>query len=250
MDLVESTAFLTDIGKVRSNNEDNGAVLTSSSGTLAFVADGMGGHSAGDVASAIALRIMKNNWDELPVSLSAVEAEAFLQETFVEMNQAIYTHAKENKDCEGMGTTAVAAFCTEDYIAIAHVGDSRLYLVTEEGLKQQTMDHSLVAELVKNGQLSHEEAEDHPRKNIVLRALGTESVVKVDTETIAADAIRLLMICSDGLSDKVKDTELATELNREDELSQIAKSLVARANDRGGEDNISVALVRFTEELE
>ncbi|MFB4211074.1 Stp1/IreP family PP2C-type Ser/Thr phosphatase [Shouchella sp. JSM 1781072] len=248
--MVESTAFLTDIGRVRSNNEDNGAILTSTNGTLAFVADGMGGHSAGDVASAIALRIMKKKWGDLSQPMTAMEAETFLQQTFVEMNEAIYTHAKENKECDGMGTTAVAAFCTDEYVAVAHVGDSRLYVVTDQGLKQQTMDHSLVAELLKNGQLSPEEAEDHPRKNVVLRALGTEVDVKVETETIAADPIKLLMICSDGLSDKVKDNELAIELEREDELSLIAKSLVARANDRGGEDNITVALVRFTEELQ
>ncbi|WP_321174487.1 Stp1/IreP family PP2C-type Ser/Thr phosphatase [Shouchella xiaoxiensis] len=247
--LIESTTFLTDIGKIRSHNEDNGGIFSTDVGTLAVVADGMGGHSAGDVASRIATEVLEAEWQAVSNELTASEAETFLQNAFKHVNDAIYHYAKEHPECEGMGTTAIAALCTQEYTTVAHVGDSRAYVFDDKQLKQVTHDHSLVAELVRTGQISEEEADHHPRKNVVLRALGTEEQVKIDSYTLQSDLIRVLMICSDGLSNKLKTSELQVEVEREDELSAIAKSLVARANDRGGEDNISIALVRFDREI-
>lgn len=247
--LIESTAFLTDVGKVRSHNEDNGGIFVSAAGTLAIVADGMGGHSAGDVASRLATEVMEAEWRKVKEPLSASSAEQFLKEAFEHANASILAHAKENPDCEGMGTTAIAAVCTEEYTTLAHVGDSRAYIYNGKQLVQQTDDHSLVAELVRSGQISAEEADHHPRKNIVLRALGTEAQVKVDSFTIPSEFIDTLMICSDGLSNKLAIKELQVEVERKEELSVIAKSLIARANERGGEDNISIALVRFSKEI-
>lgn len=247
--MIESTTFLTDIGKVRSHNEDNGGIFTTDIGTLAVVADGMGGHSAGDVASRIATEVLESEWQANSSELTASQAEQFLHNAFEHVNDAIFQYAKQHPDCEGMGTTAIAALFTEEYTTVAHVGDSRAYVYDEQQLKQVTHDHSLVAELVRTGQISEEEAEHHPRKNVVLRALGTEEQVKIDVYTLQSDLIRVLMICSDGLSNKLKTAELQVEVEREDELSAIAKSLIARANDRGGEDNISIALVRLEREI-
>ncbi|WP_186577517.1 Stp1/IreP family PP2C-type Ser/Thr phosphatase [Aquibacillus kalidii] len=238
--------FLTDTGKVREHNEDSGAIFVNSNNQLlAIVADGMGGHKAGDVASQMVISSLGERWDEDKPFSTPGDAEQWLSDSILETNNKVYAYAQENEECSGMGTTVVAVICTSDFISIAHIGDSRCYLYNDQGYKQVTEDHSLVNELVKTGQISKEDAEYHPRKNVLLRALGTEVGAKPDIQTIGWDVRNSILICSDGLTNKVLDNELEEYIKEDMELKDIAQRLIDLANERGGEDNISVALVKF-----
>lgn len=242
--------FQSDVGQVRSHNEDSGGTYATDAGLLAYVADGMGGHRAGDVASAMTSRLLKEAWHEIESPLSAKEAESWLREQFKGINTSVHEHANQHEECQGMGTTLVAVICTEEYVAIGHIGDSRAYLRTEEGFTQKTADHSLVEELRRTGQISEEEAENHPRKNVLLRALGTEPSIKMDVTTLPIDGASDVLLCSDGLSDKLTLSEMQEILLTNDTAESVAHSLIQLANERGGEDNISIALVRLQSSMD
>ena len=238
---------LTDRGKVRQHNEDSCGVFTNKDGdTLAIVADGMGGHRAGDVASSMTTSKLKTLWEESTSIQSPETAEKWLEDSIRLVNEGLYNYAQENTDCLGMGTTVVAAICTSTFSTIAHIGDSRCYLLNQSGYKQITEDHSLVNELVKSGQISREDAEHHPRKNVLLRALGTESIVEMDITTIVLDEQDQLLICSDGLSNKVSDLLMSEILHKDLDLEMKAKTLVNLANENGGEDNITIVIVDYS----
>jgi protein phosphatase len=238
--------FRTDIGKVRAHNEDSGGVFKNEIGILAVVADGMGGHRAGDVASAMSTDYFRSAWEQVREISSAVEAEEWLVTHFELLNEQLYSHAGEHEECRGMGTTLVVALCTKEYISIAHIGDSRAYVFNEFGFALKTSDHSLVQELVRNGQISEEEAEHHPRKNVLLRALGTEREIKVDVTTLPVEEDQSILLCSDGLTNKVTNAELKSNLEEDNDLLFKAEKLITLANERGGEDNITVALIHYT----
>jgi PPM family protein phosphatase len=239
----------TDKGKVRPNNEDNGVILISQSGAnLAIVADGMGGHKAGDIASEMAVKLLSEKWKETTLfkSTDAAAAEKWLQDNIPQINDKLFHHAQNHIECDGMGTTMVAAICTDEFVTIANIGDSRGYLLNENGFQQLTEDHTLVNELVKTGQISKEDAEHHPRKNWILKALGTEQTVGVDIKTILIDDGDLLLLCSDGLYDKVSDIELKEMLLKEGlTMEEKAQSLIDLANENGGEDNITLVIIDF-----
>ncbi|MEQ6387778.1 Stp1/IreP family PP2C-type Ser/Thr phosphatase [Bacillaceae bacterium S4-13-58] len=237
--------FLTDQGQVRTHNEDAGGVyINSNEQLLVVVADGMGGHLAGDVASHMATSLLQSSWDEAPLINGSELAEQWLRERLIEINQKVYQHSLENDSCKGMGTTVVAAICTKDYFTVAHIGDSRCYLNNSYGFKQITEDHSLVNELVRSGQITKEDAEHHPRKNVLLKALGTEEEIRIDIKTLSWDPNDRLLLCSDGLTNKISDEELGEFVTSQD-IKQAAENLVQLANDRGGEDNISLALIHY-----
>lgn len=237
--------FRTDTGLLRPYNEDNGAVRENHAGQiLALVADGMGGHQAGDVASEMARDGMLNHWDDNQINFSADEAEKWLQDTVSKVNEDIYRHSQNNPECEGMGTTLVAAVCSDEFVAYSNVGDSRIYFYDENGLEQITDDHSLVGELVRSGQLSEEEAEHHPRKNVVMRALGTEKNIDVDVATMNWRPGAMLLLCSDGLTDMIDNGQISERLTTEARLDSICSALIKDANAAGGEDNITITLVR------
>ncbi|WP_332690157.1 Stp1/IreP family PP2C-type Ser/Thr phosphatase [Halalkalibacter lacteus] len=238
--------FRTDVGKVRAHNEDSGGVFKNDIGILAVVADGMGGHRAGDVASAMTTDFLRSTWENVPEISSVVEAEKWLVSQFELLNEQLYSHADEHEECRGMGTTLVVALCTEEFISIAHIGDSRAYVFNEFGFHLKTSDHSLVQELVRNGQISQEEAEHHPRRNVLLRALGTEREIKIDVTTLQVEEEQSILLCSDGLTNKITNDELKSHLEDEDKLSSKAEKLINLANERGGEDNITVALIHYT----
>ncbi|MCD8502468.1 MAG: Stp1/IreP family PP2C-type Ser/Thr phosphatase [Bacillaceae bacterium] len=243
-------AFQSDVGKLRSHNEDSGGVFLNPNGKiLAIVADGMGGHQAGDVASQMTIQAMAKKWSSIEDLETAHAIETWLREQIVEVNQLLFDHAKNNTQCQGMGTTLVAVVCTEQFITFAHVGDSRAYLMDKEVLTQKTSDHSLVNELVRSGQITEIEAENHPRRNVLLRALGTEEEVKIDIETIHWDEGSYVLLCSDGLTNKVTKNEIQEVLQQDLPLTEKASYFITLANKRGGEDNISVAMVKnvFTE---
>ncbi|MFA9557407.1 Stp1/IreP family PP2C-type Ser/Thr phosphatase [Evansella sp. AB-rgal1] len=241
--------FLTDVGLIRPQNEDDGAFLQDKHGQIiAFVADGMGGHRAGDVASRMTKEILLSKWNDRDSSFTAKEAEQWLEDTIYEVNKQLFQHASDNPECEGMGTTVVVAICNDQFVSIAHVGDSRIYLKTPEEMRQLTNDHTLVGELVRSRQITKDEAMFHPRKNVILRALGTEQSIKVDTSTIHWDEGSSLLLCSDGLTDKLNDDEINELLSSKKSIEEIGKQMIELANDRGGEDNVTVVIVCHHEE--
>ncbi|ABO66404.1 MULTISPECIES: Stp1/IreP family PP2C-type Ser/Thr phosphatase [Geobacillus] len=243
--------FRTDIGQIREYNEDSGGVFANQSGQyLAVVADGMGGHRAGDVASAMAVAYLQQQWEQERHLSSPTEAEQWLKSHIAVANERLLRHALSHPECQGMGTTVVVAICTSSFVTIAHIGDSRCYLLNQNGIQQLTDDHSLVNELVKSGQISKEDAEHHPRKNVLLRALGTEPAVKIDVKTVSIDEDDMLLLCSDGLSNKVPEADIVHILTSGGTLEEKAEALIDLANERGGEDNISLAVIDFSSERE
>jgi PPM family protein phosphatase len=243
--------FMTDQGKIRQHNEDNGGIIVNQAGQrLAIVADGMGGHRAGDVASQMAIHYLKYFWEKTAEIITADTAEKCLVENINKVNQLLFDHSKNHIECEGMGTTIVAAIITNRFATIAHIGDSRCYISNESGFKQITEDHSLVNELVRSGQISKEDAEHHPRKNVLTRALGTEPSVEMDSKTIIFEEGDLLLLCSDGLSNKVNESEMVNILSNTVCLEQKASELIQLANQNGGEDNITLVIVEFFDDGE
>lgn len=241
--------FMTDRGKVRTVNEDAGGIFYNKSNQLlTIVADGMGGHQAGEVASQLAVSVAKQQWEEIDELHTPAEAEAWMQEIMEQMNREVYERSLEATMYEGMGTTIVIGLCLREFVTIAHVGDSRCYLYDGDVLKQVTEDHSLVNELIRSGQISKDDAEEHPRKNVLLRALGTEETLKADYKTIHWGEHHQLLLCSDGLTNKVADEEMEAMIKLDQDLLTITTDLVTCANDRGGEDNITVAIVSYSEQ--
>lgn len=243
--------FKTDRGKVREANEDAAGIFYNEANQiLAIVADGMGGHKAGEVASELAVSIAKEQWENQEQIDTPAETEEWVNHLVDKMNRDIYDYALQKKEYEGMGTTAVITICSDEFVTIAHVGDSRCYIFSDDQLKQVTNDHSLVNELVRTGQISETDAEQHPRKNVLIRAIGTEQSTKVDSKTIHWKKHDRLLLCSDGLSNKVSDNELAELLQKMNGIKQLTDELVTLANTRGGEDNITVAVIQNTSSTE
>jgi PPM family protein phosphatase len=228
--LGRSTA-LSHAGRRRRHNEDAYVVEP----PLFAVADGMGGAKAGEVASSLAAAALQETDGE------GSSGEARVAALIQEANRRVFRRATEDRDVSGMGTTMTVALVEGDRVVIGHVGDSRAYLYRDSRLEQLTDDHSLVAELVRSGKLTPEEAEIHPQRAVITRAVGTEPDVDVDTFSIQGIAGDLFMICSDGLTDMLDEEAIrvAVEQNRPD-LQQTAKALVNAANRVGGEDNITV----------
>ena len=230
-------AGLTDTGRVREHNED--AIAWSAEQGWAVLADGMGGHQAGEVASAIAVETiseqLKKERGVTPL-LAAVE----------QANHAIHQQAVSQPRLQTMGTTVVAVALQGGLLHCAHVGDSRLYRLRGKELQQLTHDHSLVQELVDEGMINAEQARTSEQKNVITRALGLEASVEVsmcEQHTALEDSY---LLCSDGLSDRLSDTEIARLLAGE-ALPEVVKALVDAANEHGGEDNISVIVIRVWE---
>ncbi len=232
----------TDPGQVRDNNED--AILWDAAAGWAVLADGMGGHMAGEVASRMAVEILQPHLDEMGNNSDEDEGDVErLREAVQEANQRIHAQACTDVRYHNMGTTIVAALFRDATLTCAHVGDSRCYRYSDGKLEQLSRDHSLVQELVDEGMMSHEEAAESSHKNVITRALGLEAMVEADILQLSLQAGELYLLCSDGLSDKIPDTELAASLDVK-KLDKLARNLVDEANRRGGEDNISVILVR------
>jgi len=243
--------FKTDQGRIRQNNEDNGGTFINLDGhRLAIVADGMGGHRAGDVASKMTVIHLKEMWELTEGIQTADQAEQWLLNHITQVNSLLYDHSQNNLECEGMGTTIEAVIATDRFTTIAHVGDSRCYILNEAGFQQLTEDHTLVNELVRTGQISKEDAEHHPRKNVILRALGTDQNVKIDIKTIMFEEGDYLLLCSDGLSNKVNEEEMLRILLNEESLEQKSATFIDMANENGGEDNITLIIIVFDDENE
>jgi PPM family protein phosphatase len=241
------SAFITDRGNVRKHNEDCGGVFNNKSNQkLVIIADGMGGHNAGDVASRMTVDFLQQSWESIKQITSPEEASNWFSTMITKVNNKILAHAKSNKACEGMGTTIVATILTGDFATICHIGDSRCYLLNGSAMQLMTQDHSLVNELVKSGQISEEEADSHPKRNVLVRALGTDSAVEATIHSIGWDTGDIMLLCSDGLSDKISSKDIQHILQNGQNLQRNAEKLVKLAKDNGGEDNISVAIVEHS----
>lgn len=235
------THKLTDTGTKRSTNEDAALTASIEGRHLLVVADGMGGHAAGDVASDIATTTLKAAV-ERALSTDQTEFEAVLEQAIAEANEEIRSAAAGDSSLSGMGTTVVAAVIDDDKATIANVGDSRCYHI-EDGIEQVTVDQSLVQELVAAGEITEAEAKNHPQRNVVSQALGTTENVQPDIYTQTVDGT--LLLCSDGLTEEVSDDVIARLVIEKTTLVETAEALIERANQNGGRDNIAVAL--FTE---
>ncbi|HLG09466.1 MAG TPA: Stp1/IreP family PP2C-type Ser/Thr phosphatase [Gaiellaceae bacterium] len=232
-------AGVTDTGRRRLRNED--AFICEP--PLFAVADGMGGARAGEIAARLAAAALEEAGSE---TRGAEGVEALI----VEANRRIWERSLADPETAGMGTTVTAALvdAAQGNVAIGHVGDSRAYLLRNGVLEQLTTDHSLVAELVQSGVLTPEEAERHPQRSAITRALGTEPTVEVEVLTIAPEPGDLFLLCSDGLPTMVSDDEIAAALQAAERApAAAAEALVARANARGGEDNVTVVLFELVE---
>ncbi|MDG5470241.1 Stp1/IreP family PP2C-type Ser/Thr phosphatase [Jeotgalibacillus sp. ET6] len=241
------SAFISDQGKVRRLNEDAGGIYLHPQGhLLAVVADGMGGHRAGDVASKMAVNKIHELWMDSPAIIKPVDAERWLQSSIENINENLHLYAKANKDCEGMGTTIVAAICTDEFVTIGNVGDSRGYIISQaRKIRQVTEDHSFVNALVQSGEITKQDAEHHPRKNLLLKSLGSDGLVKPSISTITIDDGNIILLCSDGLSNKLDEIILADTITQAISLNERASKMVDIANDNGGEDNITIAAVEY-----
>lgn len=239
-------AFVSDQGKVRRLNEDAGGVYPHPQGQiLAVVADGMGGHRAGDVASSMAVEKIQNLWMDAPVMAKPTDAEKWLISSIEDINRDLHAHAIQYPDCEGMGTTIVAAICTQEFVTLGNVGDSRGYIVAEKRIRQVTEDHSFVNALVQSGEISERDAEHHPKKNWLLKSLGSKGPIKPTISTITIDDGNIVFLCSDGMSNKITEQRLLEILSEKQTMEERARQLVAIANENGGEDNITIAMVEY-----
>ncbi len=236
---------LTDPGLLRENNEDS--VSFDPSQGVAVLADGMGGYNAGEIASAMAVTFVKaelSRWlEEAASQCSANDIRHAMEACVVNANQSIYNAANANPQFSGMGTTIVVGVFDTDRVLLAHVGDSRCYLLRNAQLTQLTRDHSLLQEQLEAGLLTPEQAKVASHKNLVTRALGVEEGVMVDIMEHAPQPGDIYLMCSDGLSDMVDDADLARLLSAKNTLVDRAQVLVTAANEAGGRDNISVILV-------
>lgn len=240
------TSFLTDIGCQREVNEDNGRYIKPNDpeillkkGMLFIVADGMGGHLGGEIASRLAVDVISRTYYS-----EKAEIQDALRNAILEANSAIYSEAYKDKNLLGMGTTCTALVIQDDSAIAAHVGDSRLYLVRDNEIYLMTEDHSAVMQLVKRGVISLNQARHHPEKNVILRALGSHPIVEVATWKYPFP-LRVgdkFILCSDGLYDLVEDEEIKRALT-EKEPHTACEDLIALAKKRGGHDNITVGIV-------
>lgn len=234
----------TDIGKKRKANQDYIFSTQEKIGNLSnlfIVADGMGGHAAGDYASRTAVETMTKSIDNsfeknsLTLLTKAVEAA----------NNEVYTEAKLNRSLTGMGTTVVAATFVGRYLQVINVGDSRLYIIRNKTIRQVSIDHSLVEEMVRNGAVPREQARNHPDKNIITRAVGVKPTVEPDVYTEELEDGDYVLLCSDGLTNMVTDEDIKDIVMEHSDLQEAATELIDRANENGGRDNISAILVRY-----
>lgn len=241
--------YQSDVGRRRNTNQDYASVFTNQAGIkLAVLADGMGGHRAGDIASQMAVTNLGTAWENLSLSDDEKVAQWFIK-TIQEENTRIYQRGQEQPEYNGMGTTIVAAALSEDQFTIAHVGDSRAYLIREDKIIQLTEDHSLVNELVKSGEISEEMAANHPRKNILTRSVGMPGTVEVDVSTYIWQLKDRLLVCSDGLTNMLSEETIGTIINQEGALFDKVTELIERANEAGGADNITVLLIEYKEDV-
>ncbi len=236
----------TDKGIIRNSNQDNcHVVIFDNSSCFGVVCDGMGGPKAGDIASELAIKEISDKFTAGWSPENTIDdARVLLTKAIKTANLKILAMSSSDEAYSGMGTTVVAAFCKDNDVLIANVGDSRAYSACEDNIRQITRDHSLVQELIDKGELSREDAESYPDKNVITRALGIDNHVEIDFYIEKLDS-SCLLLCSDGLYNYCKENEIISILNDEEtEFSSVASALVDAANNNGGGDNVTAVLIK------
>ena len=233
--------YITDTGSVREHNEDSVTIVENSCGEFMLaVADGMGGHRAGEVASNIVINHLTDTFlknKELGTKENAIN---WLKETVSEANQLIIEHTQAHPESTGMGTTIVTALLTKEYLLFGNIGDSSGFVIKNNELHKITNDHTLVNLLVKSGEITEEEAKDHPRKNVLMKALGATTTVEMDVFDVETDVDGILL-CSDGLTNMLDNDQIMKVLESDLTIQEKLNKLVIKCNNRGGGDNISIA---------
>ena len=235
-------AYLTDPGKVRDHNEDSVIVVKNKMDeVLLAVADGMGGHRGGEIASSIAISHIGKRFQDTSSVGTKEDAISFIKEIVSEANVLLYKYTSEHEESVGMGTTIVLAIKTKDFLLFGNIGDSSGYVFKNNKLNKITIDHTLVSLLVQSGELTEQEAKDHPRKNVLMKALGATSTIEMDVFDVETD-IEGVLLCSDGLTNMLDEEQITKVLLDSDiTLDERLKKLVTKCNNRGGTDNISIA---------
>ena len=232
----------TNVGMVRENNEDSFYVREP---YLFAVADGMGGHAAGEIASRSTLKAFSAATLELRRGFQG-DASTILKEAFFRANEHVYKMAISNEAYAGMGTTMTALYIQDDGTAYAaHIGDSRLYLFRHSTLMQVTKDHTYISQLLDEKRISREEALQHPQRHMLLRAIGVEEEIELDVIPFSVEAGDRLLLCTDGLSDMLTEMEI-TDIMLQEELEDVGDALISKALDNGGRDNVTLVLVEVT----
>ena len=233
--------YITDPGKVRERNEDSVSICTNEMNeVLLIVADGMGGHKDGEVASKIALDLISDRFKSISSVGNMDDAINWIQDTVNEANVEIFKYVSEHPESQGMGTTVVLSILTDKFLLIGNIGDSSGYVFKNKKLQKITVDHTLVNLLVKSGELSEEEAKNHPKKNVLMKALGSSTDVEMDIFNVEL-GVDGIFLCSDGLTNMLDDNQIAKVLSDNISLKEKLEKLVFKANNRGGNDNISIA---------
>lgn len=240
--------YLTDTGKVRTHNEDSVTILKNIENEyLLAVADGMGGHKSGEIASSIAIDHITESFNKLSSLGSNADAINWIRKIVEEINQAIFDYTALHEESKGMGTTLVMAIYTKDYLLFANIGDSSGFVMKDGKLYKVTKDHTLVNLLVKSGKLTEKQAKDNPQKNILMRALGANNPISADIYEVDKD-IDGVVLSSDGLTTMLSNEQIERVLyNPNISLEEKVIKLIRKSNVRGGNDNISIACL-FTEE--
>ncbi len=239
--------YLTDCGKVRSHNEDSVIIVKNvKDDYLMAVADGMGGHSAGEVASSITISYLSKHFKDTFLNMSKQAAIDWLKDTVSEINSLIFRYEKDHPESTGMGTTLVVAIVTDEYILIGNIGDSSGFVMKDGVLHKVTYDHTLVNLLVTAGELTEEEAINHPKKNVLMKALGANDPIDIDIFDCDMDLTDILL-ASDGLTNMVEIHQIEKVLLSDGEMEDKVIKLINKANNRGGTDNISIAYLKIKE---
>lgn len=236
--------YLTDPGKIREQNEDSVTIVENASGEfLLAVADGMGGHTGGEIASSIAISHIGTRFKNIDKIGNKEDAINWLKEVVSEANFSIYKYTSINPESVGMGTTLVLAILTSEFLLFGNIGDSAGYVFKGGQFHKITNDHTLVNLLVKSGELTEEEAKEHPRKNVLMRALGAATTVEMDIFDVEKE-VDGVFLCSDGLTNMLDDLQIEKVLNEDLTVEQQVRKLIYKSNNRGGNDNISIAYLK------
>ena len=237
------TFYLTDPGMVRSHNEDNLIILNNANGEyLLAVADGMGGHKAGEIASSIAIDYLKDEFNSRGTLGSKEDAIIWIRESAKNINDRIFKYTADNLESKGMGTTLVISILTRDYLLVGNIGDSSGFVFKDNKLFKVTKDHTLVNLLISTGELSAEDAKFHPKKNVLMKALGAVNPAEVDIFDVET-GVDGILLCSDGLTHMLNNEQIENVLKMDISLEEKVRKLIMKSNNRGGTDNVSVAIL-------
>ena len=237
--------YLTDVGRVRSHNEDSVTIIKNGSGEhLLIVADGMGGHRAGEVASSLVVTHFGKRFSSISSIGSKLDAVNWLNDNVNEINEAILEYAKNHFDSTGLGTTLVLSLLTDKFLIFGNIGDSSGFVLKNNKLHKVTKDHTLVNLLVEAGDITEEEAKNHPQRNVLMKALGASENVDMDIFEVESD-VDGIFLCSDGLTNMLTTEQIEKVLEEDLTIEERVKKLIRKSNARGGTDNISIAYLEI-----